>query len=96
MPFQSQIYSELTDLIQLLIDIADIFTEDDVSTYIASTMKLCKEMLTVTPVLAISWSSAAVFDTVIFLLTVFKRVHEGGGLKGGLLSMMLRDGERLC
>ncbi|KAK7683050.1 hypothetical protein QCA50_013722 [Cerrena zonata] len=42
--------------------------------------------------LAISWSSAAVFDTVIFLLTVFKRVHEGGGLKGGLLSMMLRDG----
>lgn len=44
-------------------------------------------------VLAICWSCAALFDTVIFLLTVFKRLQEVTVLKGGLFSVMLRDGE---
>lgn len=44
--------------------------------------------------LAIAWSGAAIFDTVIFLLTFVKRIREFAVLKGGLLSVMLRDGER--
>ena len=43
--------------------------------------------------LAIGWSGAAIFDTVIFLMTAIKRVREFAVLEGGLLSVMLRDGE---
>ena len=43
--------------------------------------------------LAIGWSGAAIFDTVIFLMTAIKRVRELAVFEGGLLSVMLRDGE---
>ena len=42
--------------------------------------------------LAIGWSAPVIFDTVIFSLTIFKRLREFSVLRGGILSVLSRDG----
>ena len=42
--------------------------------------------------LTIAWAMPAVFDTAVFLMTVFKRFQNISVLKGGILSVLLRDG----
>ena len=42
--------------------------------------------------LAIGWLAPVIFDTVIFSLTIFKRLCEFSVLRGGILSVLSRDG----
>ena len=42
--------------------------------------------------LAIGWLAPVIFDTVIFSLTIFKRLREFSVLRGGILSVLSRDG----
>lgn len=49
--------------------------------------------LTLSQDLTIAWSSAVVFDTAIFSLTLYRRIRMGVILSDGLFSLVLRDGE---
>jgi len=42
--------------------------------------------------LAIAWASIWVFDTTVFILTLYKRLRVGRTLENGLFALMLRDG----
>lgn len=44
--------------------------------------------------MSIAWLPAIIFDSIIFALTLYKRISVGNVLSDGLFSLMIRDGEQ--